>query len=293
MNDQAFSNLVDEVDRSVSEWRQGDVSCDESIEFLHLADLDRPHSPPALKLLHQAGESETQELGIQPILDKAIEGVAVLTQTCDLIRSCRDRSYVEVAPLVKVPQQFVEEVRLGKRSGFAYVPCMEQNSLVADLDRIMTVEKAVLGTWLRIEGRMTEKEAHDFRNAIGRKRSRFPFPDKFVEAMADVRKHFGIKHSKQTPEGDHLRALREIRVYAKPYWDAPDVDIRFWFIKKEDPTPCMWDSFMEQWISKFRSSPGLRVGGCEVRALSELTAQEYVESDSLELDTLTIKRRRK
>ena len=293
MTDQAFPDLVDEVDRAVSEWRQGDVSCHESIEFLHFADLDQPHSPPALKLFRQAGETKAQEFGIQPILDKAIEGVAILTQTCDLIRSCRDRPYVEVAPLVKVPQQFAEEVRLGKRSGFAYVPCMEKNSLVADLDRIMTVEKAVLGRWSRIEGRMTAREAHDFRNAIGRIRSRFPFPDKFVEAMADITKHFRIKHSKQTDEGDHLRALREIRVYAKPSWDAPDVDTIFWFIKDEGPTPCMWDSFIEQWISKFRSSPGLRVGGCDVRALSEMTAQEYVESDSLELDTLTIKRRRK
>lgn len=157
MNDQAFSDLVDEVDRSVSEWRQGDVSCDESIEFLHFAGLDRPHSLPALKLLRQAGGTETQKFGIQPILDKAIEGVVILTQTCDLIRSCSDRPYVEVTPLVKVPQQFVEEVRLGKRSGFAYVPCMEKSSLVADLDRIMTVEKAVLGRWSRIEGHMTPK----------------------------------------------------------------------------------------------------------------------------------------
>ena len=293
MTDQAFPDLVDEVDRAVSEWRQGDVSCHESIEFLHFADLDQPHSPPALKLFRQAGETEAQEFGIQPILDKAIEGVVILTQTCDLIGSCRDRPYVEVAPLVKVPQQFAEEVRLGKRCGFAYVPCMEKNSLVADLDRIMTVEKAVLGMWSRIEGRITAREARDFRNAIGRKRSWFAFPDKFVEAMVDVRNHFRIKHSKQTDEGNHLRALREIRVDAKPSWNAPDVDITFWFIKDEDPTPCMWDSFIEQWISKFRSSPGLRVGGCEVRALSEMTAQEYVESDSFELDSLTIKRRRR
>lgn len=293
MNDQAFSNLVDEVDQLVSEWRQGDVSCDRSIEFLHLADLDRPHSDPALKLLRQAGETGAQKFGIQPILDKAVKGVAILTQTCDLIRSCRDRPYVEVAPLVKVSQQFVEEVRLGKRSGFAYVPCMEKSSLVADLDRIMTVEKAVLGRWSRIAGRMTEKEAHDFRNAIGRKRSRFPFPDEFVEAMADIKKHLGIKHSRQTDEGNHLRALREIRIDANPSWDATDVDIIFWFIKDEHPTPCMWDSLVEQWLSKFRSSPRLRVGGYEVRELSEMTAEEYVDSDRLELDSLTVKRRPK
>ncbi|MCY4189785.1 MAG: hypothetical protein OXD42_00380, partial [Rhodospirillaceae bacterium] len=141
---------TDAVDEKLRHWRQGDVSCDSGLEFMHLADLSRPHSPVSLEIIAE-GEDETQTTGVTPVAEE-VAGVVVLTQTCDIVRSCRDRPYVEVAPLVRLDRDIVDQVRRLKRSAFAYISVTAEQGLVADLDRVMTVEKAVLANWTRIPG---------------------------------------------------------------------------------------------------------------------------------------------
>lgn len=55
--------LADEDEKTIDEalraWRQGDVCLDAGLEFLHFADLTRPHSPASLQVadaLVDAGE---------------------------------------------------------------------------------------------------------------------------------------------------------------------------------------------------------------------------------------------
>ena len=68
------------------------------------------------------------------------------------------------------------------------------------------------------------------------------FPDEFEMAANRLQKRWLEKHDKQSPEGAHLRALREIRVRAAPSWDASEVHISFWFVKESDPVgfPAAW-----------------------------------------------------
>ncbi|MCY4477783.1 MAG: hypothetical protein OXC70_07340 [Gammaproteobacteria bacterium] len=145
---------AERIDDELRDWRQGDVSLDSGLEFIHLADPSRPHSRASVAAVGESGD-ETQMTESVPVVE-AVEGMVVLTQTCDIVRSCRDRPFVEIAPLARLDDQTVEQVRRLKRPAFAYVPATAKNGLVADLERVMTVEKAVVANWRRTPGWETE-----------------------------------------------------------------------------------------------------------------------------------------
>ncbi len=214
----------------------------------------------------------------------------MLTQTCDIVRSCVDRPFVEIAPLVKLDDATVEQVRRLKRPAFAYVPATAGDGLVADLDRIMTVEKAVAANWARIPGWSTDAEIREFARAIARKRSRFAFPDDFVLAADRFRGRVTSKHNRNSLEGAHLRALREIRVQAAPSWNADGVKLTIWFIKERDSDDGAyeWPGQVERWTRLFDQSGRFRVDTAIACYLDDITARDYVESDVLDFDSLSV-----
>jgi hypothetical protein len=205
-------------------WRQGDVVLQEE-GFVHLADLACPltEEAEAAQAAVASGTDEPQIAGIYT----AVPGVVVLTQTCDIVRSCRERPFVEVAALMEVEEARLRETRKALLVNRAYVPGIADRRLVADLDRVMTVEKAVLARWPRTPGYSTEAEARAFGEALGRKRTRPAFPDDFFAAMTRLQRRIRDKHGRSSSEGRLLEALREIRIHASPSWDAPQVLVRF------------------------------------------------------------------
>ena len=289
--------LADEDEKAVDEalrvWRQGDVCLDAGLEFLHFADLSRPHSPTSLQVadaLENAGE--VLERGPSAVLDE-VRGVVMLTQTCDVVRGCRERPFVEVSPLVWMGEQDVEAVRRLKRPAFAYVSVTAADCLVADLDRTMTIEKALVAGWTHTPGWETDAELRDFALALARKRSRFAFPDDFVSAAQTLQRNLVDKHDKNSEEGAHLRALREIRVRAAPSWDSDSVRLSWWFIKDLDPVGVNvdWSGFVDQWLARFEQGGRFQFDSSVVCRLEDMTARDYVESDRLDLDRLSTSRR--
>ena len=86
-----------------------------------------------------------------------------------------------------------------------------------------------------------------------------------------------------------LRALREIRVRAAPGWDADAVSLTFWFIKEQEPqgvTPA-WSDWTDEWIGLIDRSGRYRIEVAVACRLRDLTAQDYIESDRLDLDFLS------
>ena len=279
------------VDYALRHWRQGDVSLDAGLEFIHLADLSRPHSQASAQAAASNGTAASAT-GTTPILEE-VPGVVLLTQTCDVVRKCRERPFVEVAPLVKLNSNFVEEIRRLKRPAFAYIPATAPDCLVADLDRVMTVEKAVVATWTRTPGWNTDDEIRNFARALARKRSRFAFPDDFVGAVQPLQAHIVDKHNKDTCEGAHLRTLREIRVRGAPSWSHDEVQLTWWFIKEHEPTGVTpaWADFADKWIGLFDQTGRFRIDEHTVCRLEDISAREYLESDVLDLDRLSISRK--
>jgi len=282
---------AEKINAALQHWRQGDVVLDSDLEFLHLADLSRPLSPASNQVADNPLAAGEILPGATPILDQ-VAGLVMLTQTCDVVRDCRKRPFVEVAPLVQVTADELNDIQRLKRPAFAYVPATGADRLVADLDRTMTVEKSLVAVWTRVPGWKSDSELRDFALALSRKRSRFAFPDDFVAAAGQLQERLVEKHDKQSDEGAHLRALREIRVRAAPSWDADQVQLSWWFIKEADPEidKVDWPGWAEKWIKLFPQSGRFQCDPPTVCRLEDMTALDYVESDPLDLDRLSVPR---
>lgn len=170
------------------------------------------------------------------------------------------------------------------------MPLLSARRLVADLDRVMTVEKPLVATWGRMPGWSTVAEARAFALALSRKRVRPAFPNDFTALARKLQSRLADKHEKNTDEGRGLRALDEIRVHASPSWDTPQVDIFFWFIRDEgdaDFEGKIWADLLKEWLKlvpitgRFKSIEG------QVVTLQDMNAREHVDSDPLDLDHLS------
>jgi hypothetical protein len=268
-----------QIDAVLSQWRQGDLALEERW-FFHVADPTTPLSVAAA----QANGDEIQALVSE------VAGLVVVTQTCDIVRSCTTRPYVEVSPLVQVSEADYRHILRGRQPRHATLPTLEKDSLVADLDRVMTVEKSIVSNWKRTPGCSDDADSRRFAQALARKRLRFAFPDDFTALVRKFQSRLVEKHEKTTDEGRALRALREIRVQASPSWDAPYIDIFFWFVRDDgdaDFEGKSWADFLDGWLRLVSAAGRFQSVEGEVVTLQDLNAGEYVDSDPFDLDYLS------
>lgn len=270
---------LDDLDAALAEWRQGDCVVGEHW-FMHRFSPARPLTTEAASAAADGAD----------IFETPEAGLVVLTQTCDIVRRWRERPFVVVAPLVASNVDVVREVERGRRPRYAFVPGVSSLRLVADLDRSMTVEKAVLVSFPRVRGCATDEDASRFAQALARNRARFAFPDDFSVLAAGLQTRLVRKHDKGTAEGEALRSLREIRVVASPSWGASDIDLVLMFIRDDDDLGTdgtQWHKHLEEWLAlvpprgRYRSVDGLVVG------LGDLSARDYLASAQLDLDHVT------
>lgn len=72
-----------EIDKVLAEWRQGDVVLGKQ-PFVYIADPNRALTP----------ESESaKSTGHFQIINKEVDGLVVVTQSCDIVRDCKDRPF--------------------------------------------------------------------------------------------------------------------------------------------------------------------------------------------------------
>ncbi len=272
------SGAADRIDAAIKNWQQGDVALDEGWVF-HVAD-------PKAALTDEAAESD--EEGPLAIPSK-VEGLVVVSQTCDVVRKCVDRPFVEVSPLCRPPPGMRSGIQRGQSTRFACLPGLLDLNLAVDLERTMTVEKAVVARWERTRGCPTDQDSRAFARALARKRARFAFPNEFVEMVKPMQDRLASKHGKDSPEGHALRALREIRVQASPSWSA-GASIFFWFLRHDEQVEFgdrSWDQWLDSWLSLITSSNSYGQPCGVVTTLQGMTAADYVASDPLDLDYLS------
>ena len=128
-----------------------------------------------------------------------------------------------------------------RRPRYAYIPGIADRLLVANLDAISTIEKAVIAAIEprdRVRGCRSDDEVRELAFALSRNINRFAFPDDFTAAMRSIRKRILAKHGtmthdqkgRPTNEGVLLTALREIRVACSPSWSAAEPNLTFYFV---------------------------------------------------------------
>jgi len=84
---------VEAIDEQLIHWRQRDVVLSTALPFVHLADYTKPLTDQS----RDAAENDRD--GSEPlgVVFTDVPGFVVLSQTCDVVRSCRDRPFVELA----------------------------------------------------------------------------------------------------------------------------------------------------------------------------------------------------
>lgn len=267
------------VDQQLEDWRQGDCVVGEQW-FLFRTDVARPLTKDGAAAAKEGAENAEAE----------VLGFAVVTQTCDLVRRCGGRPFVEVCPLVEVEESALREAERGRRPNYAFIPGVADQRLVADLDRVMTVEKSVVAGWERVQGCLDDDDTRRLSLALARKRARTAYPDDFVAFASPLMKRMSSKHDKESDEGRALRALREIRVRAAPCWDAAEVKLMFLFIRNEnEPTfeNQGWDHYLDAWLKRVTKKDRFVDVAGFVTTLDDITAREYIESDPLDLEHLS------
>jgi hypothetical protein len=268
-----------EVDAVLKEWRQGDFVLGEQW-FIQRFDPNRPLT----------SDSKSAATEGSDLIEVQVRGFVVITQTCDIVRSCSSRPFVEVVPLVEINEQDLHNIQRGRRPQYAFIPGVKEYNLVADLDRVMTVEKAIVAGWERESGCQNDREIRALGQALARKRIRFAFPDDFNKFAGKLQDRLREKHDKSTPEGQALRSLREIRVHAAPLWDAAEIQVTFWFIRDEKQVKFQgkeWNEQLKKWLELIPASGRFQSIEGEVVTLEDITAKDYVESDPLDLDNLS------
>jgi hypothetical protein len=270
---------IQAIDTTLLEWCQGDCVLGE-YWFIYRFNPQRPLTSDSANV----AKEETD------LAESEVKGFAIVTQTCDIVRSCNERPFVEIVPLVKVNEQQLHDIQRSRRPQYAHIPGVAELNLVADLDRVMTVEKAVVAEWERKPGCLSDVEIRALGQALTRKRARFAFPDDFTNFARKLQNRLRDKHDKATDEGEALRALREIRVCAEPSWNSSEIRLTFWFIRDEDQNQFKgvgWAQFLNQWLRLIPESGRYKNVEGSVVALEDMTAKEYVESDPLDLDHLS------
>jgi hypothetical protein len=266
----------DSIDAAMGNWRQGDCVLEGEHAFVFWS-ADK-------QVAEETGASE----GAAAI---EVAGFVVITQSCDVVRAFGDRPYVTVSPLVRIEDEKERElIRGGYQPNFVWVPGVAGQMLVADLDRQMTVSKAVVAKWKRVEGCTSEPERRSFTRAVARKYSRFAFPDNFRPVVSKLRDRLRQKHDKASAEGDAIAKVTEIRVSAAPIWDATEIELTFWFVCHEPGAAAAVrkSNFVEKWMELLRlSAPYTKEPIPMVVALEDMTAADYLYSDPLDLDHLS------
>ena len=147
-------------------------------------------------------------------------GLIAISQTCDIVRDTGGRNHVAFCPLVRIQSALVTEVEKGRRPYLVYVANSE-DTVFADLRRIMSVEKQLVRTWERRSGFSEENARIRFAVALERKFGQFAFPDDFDAAVTRLRQRVWSRHDKQdSAPGKVYRSLEQIRFRAEPNWEA-------------------------------------------------------------------------
>jgi len=261
------SSLVARVDEAMRQVQQGYVVKLNLLAWL--ADRDQP-------LTKQSSTEGGEGAGLTKAKPEH-EFMAVVTQTCDIFKSCAASGaddeawpFIQLCPVIKLAGAVQGEAAGGHTPRFAPLPALG-DVYFADLNQCITVEKAILlGLEEPVDGCGDDAARLLFADVVARNRGRFAFPDGMSHIMSPLRRRFREKAPRDSPEGRRIRDILEVRVHRSPTTKWTDVPLQIeivYLIKSASLTEFMESdeaTFISTDLGTWLSSP---------RSISDLSAR--------------------
>lgn len=274
---------ADSEEGRLVEWQQGDFSL-ECGDFL---------------FRDCAEEEEAGEDPSEIVLDSSVEGFAVISQTCEIVRDAEQVPYVTVCPLIQIDDAHVQNIEKGQAPRYGILPGAP-NGLFVDFSRTMSVSKSLLTTWKRHRGCLDDKDLVRLAKSIEIFFGRFAFPDDFVACVSKFRRSIVGKYGKeQSNFGKAVRSIRELRVLPSPSWIGGDqISIMFIVILEveSDRELKSVEEIRDEIEPKLREiewTPAYIWGDPDVyfTTLGDISAAEYLNTYPLDVNALSFAKR--
>ncbi|MFE3991558.1 hypothetical protein ACFXPW_07650 [Streptomyces goshikiensis] len=146
------------------------------------------------------------------------EGVVIISQTCDVVRD--NKEYLQVAPLVRLQGNSARQAAKGAMPGYVLVPKAGTNAF-ADLDHVATVSKQHLALLVPQRGVTSTQDLRLFGMRVGRRYSRFAFPDAISEWLQPLKGLVIEKSGRSASALGHVldKGVESLRLECSPSWD--------------------------------------------------------------------------
>lgn len=153
------------------------------------------------------------------------KGVAILSQTCDVVRDPHHRPNVLVAPVLEAPtKQQLSDARRGRAPLLLHLPNLDgSGEKVADLQNATSVPKTSLIGSVLVSRHTTGDSSADAAHLgarVGRTYSRFAFPDEVHDFTDALSKKARETSGSSKPFGRVIDHLEDLRLKADQ-WDHP------------------------------------------------------------------------
>ena len=150
-------------------------------------------------------------------------GAVIVSQTCDVVQP--NRLTVQLAPLERLTEPTASEARDGRRPCYAHLPELGTDAF-ADLEVIATVVKALLPHQRRVPAVRTDNDVRRFAQAVGRRFSRFAFPDNVVPWLHPLEEVANSKaQNPASPLGKAFAKIIGLRIECENGWDSPPYEL--------------------------------------------------------------------
>lgn len=218
---------------------------------------------------------------------KAVPGVVVVSQSCDIVRAYGERPLVQVAALARATEAELAQIEARAKPRYGFLTPLKMHGLVVDFDIVASADKQLVATWERQAGCATDGEQRDFAAALARHKQRFAFPDAFQDALKPLRRWIERRAEKPNAAGGMLRSIEQIRVICDD-WSKPERGLEFIGLLIGDPAAADRLTWAAPLAEMQKSVTGTYPEAVmRLATWSELSAAEYVRSDRLDLDGLS------
>jgi hypothetical protein len=275
-NQESLPPVTDEAIAALTSYSQGEI-----LELTTLPVI-RPWPPleasplslgTRLRKALRSSQTQNDTLG-----EPAPSGSAVLSQTCDIAQP--DRLTVQIAPLARLAGQRANEAAIGRRPRYVPLPNAD-DSLFIDLESIVTVHKNDLAGVAHKPGVNNTREGRKLAQAIGRRFTRFPFPDElhpWLRPLEDLLQKKADRPS--SPLGIALASVAEIRIEAQGSWESPPYTLTVLVVVEQGILPYGPDDNPEQ--PKVLGNWLRDVDGSLIRSATQIAEKLNASTDASE-----------